>query len=56
MAVKIQVKVFWVVTPCSVAVGHQCFCFTLKMEAAMFSEMVVSNCNTIWCCNLEDDL
>jgi len=24
-AVKIQVEVFWVVTPCSVAVGHQRF-------------------------------
>jgi len=25
MTVKIQVEVFWVVTPCSVVVGHQRF-------------------------------
>jgi hypothetical protein len=24
-AVKIQVEVFWVVTPCSVVIGYQCF-------------------------------
>jgi hypothetical protein len=26
MAVNIQVKAFWVVTPCSVAVGSFCLC------------------------------
>jgi len=44
--VKIQVEVFWVVTPCSVVVGYQRFgglsClhlhFTLKMEAARPAE------------------
>jgi hypothetical protein len=28
--------------------------FTLKMEAARFSEMLVSYCNTTWYHNLED--
>jgi hypothetical protein len=49
-AVKIQVKVFCVVTPCSVVVGYQRFrdpyClslpFTLKMEAAWTSETPVA--------------
>jgi hypothetical protein len=53
-AVKIQVEVFWVVTPCSVVVGYQCFrgpcClhlhFTIKMEAARSSETMVSYHNT----------
>jgi len=30
MSVKIQVEVFWVVTPCSVVVGYQC----IKIHAA----------------------
>jgi len=25
MVVKIQVEVFWVVTPCSAVLGYQCF-------------------------------
>jgi hypothetical protein len=40
--ITVQVEVFWFVTPCSVAIGYQCFggpcClhlhFTLKVEAA----------------------
>jgi hypothetical protein len=35
MAVKTQVKVFWVATPCSVVVGYQQP--TLKMEAVRSS-------------------
>jgi hypothetical protein len=38
--VKIQVEVFWVLTSCDVTVGY------LKMEAAMFSETLVSYRNT----------
>jgi hypothetical protein len=52
--VKIQVKVFWVVTPCSVVVEYQQFGGTLKMEAARSSKMLVSYCNTTWHCNSED--
>jgi hypothetical protein len=37
-AVKIQVEVFLVVTPCSVVIGN----FTLKMEVAWSSETLVS--------------
>jgi len=48
MAVKIQVKVFWFVMSCSV--------FTLKTVAARSSNMLVSYCNGIWHCDLEDDL
>jgi hypothetical protein len=62
-AVKIQVKVFWAVTPCDAAVGYQCFrglcCphlhFTLKMDAAWSSVMVVSYCN-ITCHHNPEDL
>jgi len=36
MMVKVQVEVFWVVTPSSVAVGYQCFgglcCLHLQYE------------------------
>jgi hypothetical protein len=51
--VTFEVKAFWVVMPHSVAVGYQCFggpcclrlqgetIFTLKMEAARYSETVV---------------
>jgi hypothetical protein len=54
MAVKIQVEAFWVVTPCSVAVGYQRFrgpcCLHLqgemKMEATRSSKMFVSYHNT----------
>jgi hypothetical protein len=50
MAVTFQVKVFWVVTACSVVAGYQYFrglcCLHLqgevKMEAAWASEMLVS--------------
>jgi hypothetical protein len=62
MTVKIQFKVFWVVMPCSVVVGYECFggpCqiylhFTLKMEAAWFSKTLVSYHNTAWHYNPED--
>jgi len=59
IAVKIQVKVFWVVMPCDVMVGYQCFrghcChFNLKMEAAQTSENLVSCHNNTQCCNPED--
>jgi hypothetical protein len=62
MAVMFQVELFWVVTPCSVAVGYQRFgspcClqlpFTLKMEAARSSETLVSFHNTIGHHNIED--
>jgi len=37
--VKIQVKVFWFMTPCSVAVGYQCF--GGQVERADSSEMLV---------------
>jgi hypothetical protein len=54
-AVKIQVEVFWVVTPCSVVIGYQrnvgilshLAAFTLKMEAAMFSETLAFYHSTI---------
>jgi hypothetical protein len=44
----LQVEIFWVVTPCSVIVGHQLFRghFSLKMEAAWTSEMFVYYHNT----------
>jgi len=50
MTVKIQVKFFQVVTLCGVVLGYQCFSgiccihlhFTMKMEAAWSSEMLVS--------------
>jgi len=52
--VKIQVEVFWVVTPCTDVIGYQRFggpCylilhFTLKMEAAWTSETLVFYNNT----------
>jgi hypothetical protein len=54
MAVKLQVDDFWVLTPCSVAVGYQHFreycCPQIqsegKMEAAVSSETVTSYSNT----------
>jgi len=39
-------KVFWGVTPCSVAVGYQRF--TLKMEKAMSSETLMSYLDNTW--------
>jgi hypothetical protein len=51
-----QVKVFWVVTMCSVAIRY-CFrgpcCPTLKMETEWTYEMLVSY-NTTWCHKPED--
>jgi hypothetical protein len=38
-AMKIQIEVFRVVTPCSVVVGYHCF--RVKMEAAWTSEALV---------------
>jgi hypothetical protein len=42
---KIQARVFWVVTASGVVVGYNNF-FTLKMEAAWYSETYVSYHNT----------
>jgi cephalosporin hydroxylase len=57
-AVKIQVEVFWVVTPYSVAVGYQRFGgsyihFALKIEAGRSSETLVSDRTTVRCHNPE---
>jgi len=61
MVVKIQVKVFRVVTSCSVVIKYHfrgsCsphLHFTLKMEAAGSSDVVVSYHNTRQCQNLEE--
>jgi hypothetical protein len=46
-AVKIQVEVFWVVTPCSAIIGYQHFGepfsyhFRVKMKVSRLSEMLV---------------
>jgi len=44
MMVQIQVEFFWVVMTCSVVVGYQHF--TLQVQAAWSSEMLVSYYNT----------
>jgi len=61
MVVQIQVKVFWVVIPCSVVVGWQYFtglcCLHLQgwtWRKQRSSEMLLSYHNTIWCQNPED--
>jgi hypothetical protein len=60
MMVKIQVEVFWVVTPCNVAVGYQCFggscCFHLEgeVEAVGSPEMFLSYHVTTYHDNPED--
>jgi hypothetical protein len=47
---RIEVMVFWVVTPCSDVVGYY---FNLKMEAARFSETLISYHISTWCLNPE---
>jgi hypothetical protein len=51
MAVKIQVEFFWVVTLCSVVAGYY---FTLKMDAATYSETLISYLNIARRLNPED--
>jgi hypothetical protein len=61
-AVKIEVKVFWVVMLCSVAGGHHhtggpCCLYLqgeVKMEVARPSKTLVYNCNTTWLHNAEN--
>jgi hypothetical protein len=55
MTVKTQVKIFWVVTLCSVAIRYQHFRgLFLKMEAVWSSEILVSYCNATQHQNPED--
>jgi hypothetical protein len=57
-ALKIEVEVFRIVTPCSVAVGYDHFggpcCLHVQNEAARSWERLVSYRNTKWCRNPED--
>jgi hypothetical protein len=52
--VKIQVEVFWVVIPCSVAVRYQCF--GGEDGGRKVPKNVGIHHNTTQCHNLEDDL
>jgi len=51
--VKIQVVVFWIMTPCIVMVGYRRF-GGMKMLTAWSSEMLLSNHITTWHHNSED--
>jgi hypothetical protein len=57
MTVKVQVKVFWAVTPRSVVVGYQCFRgpgFALKVDAGQSFKTLASYCSITWCHCPED--
>jgi hypothetical protein len=58
--VKVLVKVFCVVMPCSDVVGYRCFKGPCRlhlqgaMKTALSSKTLVSYCNTMWHHNPED--
>jgi hypothetical protein len=50
IAMKIQVEVFWVVMPCNVMVGYQCFCasiFAHKSDYTKFWNKIINQIETI---------